>query len=87
MCDAPVVSLTQYSTTHGLYRHQLLLRYEPLDLYTCMVRAWEGLRGTADAAAHEQNFSWKKSAKVRKCISIYGLPDEGGEPKSNQVGL
>jgi starch synthase len=58
-------------------------RYEPLDLYTCLVRAWEGYhykepwrrlqqRGMA------QNFGWDKSALeyVKVYRRIWGLPEE-----------
>lgn len=58
-------------------------RYEPLDLYTCMVRAWEGFhykdrwqelqkRGMA------ADFSWAKSAKeyVKIYRQVLGLPPE-----------
>ncbi len=58
-------------------------RYEPLDLYTCMVRAWEGFR-FKDAwkglqqRGMKQDFSWDKSAL--EYIKIYrramGLPLE-----------
>jgi starch synthase len=42
-------------------------RYEPLDLYTCMVRAWEGFRYKAPWKALQQramaeDLSWDKSA-------------------------
>jgi starch synthase len=42
-------------------------RYEPLDLYTCMVRAWEGFRYKAPWKALQQramaeDLSWNKSA-------------------------
>jgi starch synthase len=58
-------------------------RYEPLDLYTCMIRAWEGFhykdrwqelqqRGMAE------DFGWEKSA--REYIKVYhraiGLPED-----------
>ncbi|HHP7231745.1 MAG TPA: glycogen synthase GlgA [Xenococcaceae cyanobacterium] len=42
-------------------------RYEPLDLYTCMVRAWEGFQykdrwQALQARGMSQDFSWLKSA-------------------------
>ncbi|MDF5727538.1 MAG: glycogen synthase GlgA [Rhizonema sp. PD38] len=58
-------------------------RYEPLDLYTCLVRAWEGFRYKPQWQALQkrgmsQDFSWYQSAKqyVNLYRSIYGLPDE-----------
>lgn len=66
-------------------------RYEPLDLYTCMVRAWEGFHYKQDWQALQQrgmrqNFSWKNSAKeyVTLYNSIYGLPDEVEESEEKQ---
>lgn len=43
-------------------------RYEPLDLYTCMVRAWEGFRYKDSWATLQQrgmtaDFGWEKSAE------------------------
>jgi starch synthase len=42
-------------------------RYEPLDLFTCLIRAWEGFRykqswQQLQQRAMAQDFSWKKSA-------------------------
>jgi starch synthase len=58
-------------------------RYEPLDLYTCMVRAWEGFRykpqwQAMQRRAMQQNFSWDKSAQAYEQIyrRIMGLPQE-----------
>jgi starch synthase len=55
-------------------------RYEPLDLYTCMVRAWEGFRYQDAWQALQQrgmrtNFSWNKSAVdyVRLYSEIVGV--------------
>lgn len=59
-------------------------RYEPLDLYTCLIRAWEGFR-YKDAWKELQqrgmatDFSWRKSALdyVRLYSDVLGLnPDE-----------
>ena len=62
-------------------------RYEPLDLYTCMVRAWEGFHYKQDWQALQQRgmsqeFSWQQSAKdyTRLYNSLLRLPDEVDEP-------
>ncbi|MEB3146659.1 MAG: glycosyltransferase, partial [Cylindrospermopsis raciborskii 1523720] len=56
-------------------------RYEPLDLFTCMIRAWEGFRykpqwQELQKRGMSQNFSWYESAKKYEDLyrSIYGLP-------------
>lgn len=58
-------------------------RYEPLDLYTCLVRAWEGFRykpqwQELQKRGMSQDFSWYQSAKqyINLYRSMYGLPDE-----------
>ncbi|WP_421655358.1 glycogen synthase GlgA [Leptothermofonsia sp. ETS-13] len=58
-------------------------RYEPLDFYTCMVRAWEGFHykdrwRELQQRAMAQDFSWEKSAKQydRLYREILGLPLE-----------
>ncbi|MDB9527124.1 glycogen synthase GlgA [Oscillatoria sp. CS-180] len=55
-------------------------RYEPLDLYTCMVRAWEGFQykdkwQALQQRGMRQNFSWSKSAAeyVRLYSEILGV--------------
>lgn len=55
-------------------------RYEPLDLFTCLIRAWEGYRfkdawRALQRRAMEQDFSWDKSAidYVRLYSEMLGL--------------
>lgn len=57
-------------------------RYEPLDLFTCMVRAYEGFRykdqwQQLQQRGMREDFSWTKSAKeyVRMYNSIYGITE------------
>jgi len=56
-------------------------RYEPLDLYTCLVRAWEGFHykdawQALQKRAMAQDFSWTKSAVeyVKLYSDILGVP-------------
>jgi len=58
-------------------------RYEPLDLFTCMVRASEAFRFKAEwqklqQRGMQQNFSWDLSAKeyIKMYREIIGLPPE-----------
>jgi starch synthase len=58
-------------------------RYEPLDLYTCMVRAWEAFRykdrwQQMQQRGMQQDFSWTKSAKQYEQMykEILGIPPE-----------
>lgn len=58
-------------------------RYEPLDLYTCMVRAWEGFRFKPEWQKLQQrgmgiDFSWDKSAQeyLNLYNSVLGVPAE-----------
>lgn len=58
-------------------------RYEPLDLYTSMIRTWEAFRFKPQWQAlqkrgMQEDFSWHRSAKqyVKLYRSIYGLPEE-----------
>lgn len=62
-------------------------RYETLDLYTCMVRAWEGFHYKQDWQAlqqrgMQQDFSWEQSAKdyIKMYNSIFGITDDVQEP-------
>jgi starch synthase len=56
-------------------------RYEPLDLYTCLVRAWEGFQyrepwQALQKRGMQQDFSWHKSALAYQAMynDIMGLP-------------
>jgi starch synthase len=69
-------------------------RYEPLDLYTCLVRAWESFRYKNDwrklqQRAMQQDFSWYKSAldylKIYK--QIKGQSDELTEDEQSKFAL
>jgi len=58
-------------------------RYEPLDLYTCMVRAWEGFHYKPEwrelqQRGMAQDFSWDKSAReyIKMYNSILNLPED-----------
>ncbi|MGG6296042.1 glycogen synthase GlgA [Leptolyngbya sp. AN02str] len=58
-------------------------RYEPLDFYTCMVRAWEGFRYkdhwlALQQRAMQQDFGWDKSAQqyIQLYHQITGLPTQ-----------
>ncbi|XZN92390.1 MAG: glycogen synthase GlgA [Microcoleus sp.] len=63
-------------------------RYEPLDLFTCMIRTWEGFRykdkwKELQQRGMRENFSWDISA--RKYVELYrdvlGLPPEESAPE------
>lgn len=67
-------------------------RYEPLDLFTCMIRAWEGFRykdywQQLQQRGMSQDFSWYQSAKqyVKLYRSIYGLPEEEEPPQQEET--
>ncbi len=62
-------------------------RYEPLDLFTCLVRAWEGFRYKPEWRALQQrgmrgDFSWDTAAQqyVRLYREVLGLPGDEPEP-------
>ncbi|NEQ50587.1 MAG: glycogen synthase GlgA [Leptolyngbya sp. SIO3F4] len=62
-------------------------RYEPLDLFTCMVRAWEGFQykpfwKDLQKRAMAENFSWENSAieYIKLYSDIKGLPHESQIP-------
>ncbi|MCY7272854.1 MAG: glycogen synthase GlgA [Phormidesmis sp. CAN_BIN44] len=63
-------------------------RYEPLDLYTCLVRAWEAFRfkpqwKELQQRGMKENFSWDKSAieYVKLYRDVLGLPPEEPKPE------
>ncbi|KST64900.1 glycogen synthase GlgA [Mastigocoleus testarum] len=67
-------------------------RYEPLDLFTCMIRAWEGFRyqekwQELQKRGMSENFSWHKSAEqyIKLYRSTLGLPEE--EPQEQVPSL
>ena len=69
-------------------------RYEPLDFYTCMVRAWEGFHykeywQNVQLRGMGQNFSWEKSAieYVKVYREVIGLPPEEIEPPQPEETL
>lgn len=69
-------------------------RYEALDLYTCMVRAWEGFQykdrwQELQQRGMREDFSWGKSAQqyVRMYQDILGLPLDEEVTLSQQLEL
>jgi starch synthase len=63
-------------------------RYEPLDLYTCMVRAWEGYRfqpqwRSLQQRAMTQDFSWDRSAQeyIQMYRTALRLPQKDPTPE------
>jgi starch synthase len=67
-------------------------RYEPLDLFTCMVRAWEGFRykekwRELQQRGMKQDFSWYNSAAkyIRIYKEILGENPELTEEESEQI--
>jgi starch synthase len=68
-------------------------RYEPLDLFTCLIRAWEGFRfkpqwQELQQRGMHQDFSWYQSAKQYDKLyrSILGLPEEEVQQQESVVG-
>ena len=69
-------------------------RYEPLDLYTCMVRAWEGFHykdkwRELQQRGMSQDFSWLKSALeyIKMYKEILGKSTELTEEEQEKVAL
>ncbi len=67
-------------------------RYEPLDLYTCLVRAWEAFRfkpqwQELQQRGMKENFSWDKSAieYVKLYRQVLGLSPESQPEKQAEL--
>ena len=67
-------------------------RYEPLDLFICMARAWEGFRYKKEwqelqKRGMEQDFSWYKSAAeyIKIYKEIIGQPGELSEEEKEKL--
>ncbi|MBD2021602.1 glycogen synthase GlgA [Leptolyngbya sp. FACHB-36] len=82
-----VDTVTHHDPTNHAGTGYCFDRYEPLDLYTCLVRAWEGFRykpqwHELQQRGMSQNFSWDKSAIEydRLYRETRGLPLEDPEP-------
>ncbi len=65
-------------------------RYEPLDLFTCMIRTWEGFRYKDKWKEQQQrgmreDFSWDISAReyVKLYSDVLGLPVEESAPEES----
>lgn len=78
-----VDTVTHYDPENAAGTGYCFDRYEPLDLFTCMIRAWEGFRfkpqwQELQKRGMSQDFSWHQSAKqyVNLYRSVYGLPEE-----------
>lgn len=78
-----VDTVEPHDPVNGLGTGYCFDRYEPLDLYTCMVRAWEGFQykdywNTLQQRGMQADFSWDKSAlEYNKMYnSILGLPED-----------
>ncbi|MGK7928974.1 MAG: glycogen synthase GlgA [Spirulina sp.] len=78
-----VDTVTHHDPVNGAGTGYCFDRYEPLDFFTCMVRAWEGYRYTdtwknLQKRGMAQRFSWDDSARdyIKLYKEILGLPIE-----------
>jgi starch synthase len=76
-----VDTVTHHDPREGTGTGYCFDRYEPLDLYTCLVRAWEGFQyrepwQALQRRGMQQDFSWHKSALAYQAMynDIMGLP-------------
>jgi starch synthase len=77
-----VDTVLHHDPEHGAGTGYCFDRYEPLDLFTCLVRAWEAFRfkpqwRELQQRGMEQDFSWEKSALEYEKIyrQVIGLPE------------
>jgi starch synthase len=89
-----VDTVTHYDPANDIGTGYCFDRYEPLDLFTCMIRAWEGFRfkpqwQELQKRGMSQDFSWIQSAKqyVKLYRSLYGLPEEEEVESAEQPEL
>jgi len=82
-----VDTVSHHDPVHGQGTGYCFDRYEPLDLFTCMVRAWEGFHykpfwKELQKRAMAENFSWENSAieYIKLYSDVKGLPHESQIP-------
>lgn len=82
-----VDTVTHHDPVNGVGTGYCFDRYEPLDLFTCMVRAWEGFQykpfwKDLQKRAMAENFSWESSAieYIKLYSDIKGIPHEDQIP-------
>ncbi|MEM9979033.1 MAG: glycogen synthase GlgA [Cyanobacteria bacterium P01_D01_bin.2] len=82
-----VDTVTHHDPVNGVGTGYCFDRYEPLDLFTCMVRAWEGFQykpfwKELQKRAMAKNFSWENSALeyIKLYSDIKGLSSKSQIP-------
>jgi starch synthase len=78
-----VDTVEHYVPAKGMGTGYCFDRYEPLDLFTCMVRAWEAFQfkeqwRELQKRGMAKDFSWNNSAKeyIHLYRNLLGLPEE-----------